>query len=67
MRATTNSRSNPLNIWFTCVVLLLAACTISVNAQTTVGRISGTVTDASGGSVPNATVTATNSATNLVR
>ncbi|HYP54164.1 MAG TPA: TonB-dependent receptor, partial [Pyrinomonadaceae bacterium] len=37
------------------------------SAQTVVGRISGTVTDATGAVVPGATVTVTNVATNLVR
>ncbi|MGH9970823.1 MAG: carboxypeptidase regulatory-like domain-containing protein [Pyrinomonadaceae bacterium] len=47
--------------------LLLAYSTAGVRAQTTVGRISGTVTDASGAVIANATVTATNTATNLAR
>jgi hypothetical protein len=36
-------------------------------AQTIVGRISGTIKDASGAVIPGATVTVTNAATNLVR
>jgi hypothetical protein len=40
---------------------------IGVCAQTIFGRISGTVTDSSDAVVPGATVTVTNSATNLVR
>jgi hypothetical protein len=51
-----------------CAVLLLALCgSYGVNAQTVFGRISGTVRDASGGSVPNASVTVTNEATNSAR
>ncbi len=44
------------------VVLLLA---VGINAQTFRGSINGTVTDPSGGSVPNATVKATESATGI--
>src|SRR5436190_11915699 len=47
-----------------CVVVFSAA---GVRAQTVFGRISGTVKDSNGGAVPNATVTITNPATNLVR
>jgi hypothetical protein len=39
----------------------------TANAQTIFGRISGTVKDTSGGSVPNATVTVINEGTNLTR
>src|SRR6266576_2616315 len=44
------------------VVLLLS---VGINAQTFRGSINGTVTDPSGGSVPNATVKATESATGI--
>src|SRR5258707_3116956 len=40
---------------------------LRLQGQTVFGRISGTVKDANGGSIPNATVTITNLATNLVR
>jgi hypothetical protein len=48
-------------------LLLLALAGFETNAQTVVGRISGTVRDASGAVVPGATVTVTNVATNLER
>ncbi len=40
---------------------------LTVQGQTVFGRISGTVKDSNGGGIPNATVTITNLATNLVR
>ncbi len=55
---------------FWCVVgvlVLFAVAGLSVAAQTVVGRISGTITDTAGASVPNASVTVTNVANNLVR
>jgi hypothetical protein len=66
---------NPRNPWTIssryfqiCALLLLAICgSYSVSAQTVFGRISGTVKDASGANVPNASVTVTNEATNLTR
>jgi len=63
---TTWSHSHSLR--FVCGILLVATFSAaSLSAQTVVGRISGTVKDASGAIVPNTTVTATNTATNLVR
>src|SRR5688572_28202037 len=51
-----------------CGVLLLALVAYpGVHAQTVVGRISGTVQDANGANVPNATVKIINSATNAER
>ena len=51
-----------------CGVLLLAFVTFSsAYAQTVVGRISGTVQDSNGASVPNATVRVINKATNAER
>jgi hypothetical protein len=50
-----------------CLLLALALLPSSASAQTIVGRISGTVTDATGAVVPGASVTVTNAATNLVR
>lgn len=51
-----------------CGVLLLAAGSFAgVNSQTVVGRISGTVTDASGAVIANASVSAINTANNLER
>src|ERR1044071_2956800 len=46
--------------------LILIACQ-TVSAQTVVGRISGTVQDSNGATVPNASVKVTNSANNLER
>jgi hypothetical protein len=48
-----------------CCLLVLSSTPAS--AQTVVGRVSGTVSDASGAVVPGAAVTVTNAATNLVR
>jgi hypothetical protein len=47
--------------------LVVVCSALTVSAQTVVGRISGTVTDASGAVVENASVTATNTANNLTR
>src|SRR5260370_23204680 len=68
MRSTSNSGVQGLNALRIIAVLLLMICDgLSVQGQTVFGRISGTVKDANGGSIPNATVTITNLATNLVR
>ncbi|HET6891744.1 MAG TPA: carboxypeptidase regulatory-like domain-containing protein [Pyrinomonadaceae bacterium] len=48
-------------------VIVLALSSVMVNGQTVVGRISGTVTDPTGAVIANASVTATNTATNLTR
>ncbi|MDT7603354.1 MAG: hypothetical protein QOF61_1351, partial [Acidobacteriota bacterium] len=50
-----------------CLVLCLLLGGMSASAQTNVGRISGTIKDASGAVVPGSTITVTNAATNLVR
>src|SRR6266566_8925029 len=54
-----------------CTLLMLVFCVmtgvLSVPGQTVSGRISGTVTDSAGAAIPNATVTVTNLANNLVR
>src|SRR5262245_64294018 len=54
---------------FSVIALLLAlfAIAIPVHAQTPSGEISGTVVDSSGLSVPGATITLTNPATNVTR
>jgi hypothetical protein len=49
------------------VIFLTMGCLATASGQTIFGRISGTIKDANGGAVPNATVTITNAATNLVR
>jgi hypothetical protein len=68
MHSEKNTRSHGSSLRLFCGILLVMACSAaSICAQTIVGRISGTVTDASGAVVPNTTVTATNTATNLAR
>jgi hypothetical protein len=49
------------------LIVLLAAGAGGLFGQSVVGRVSGTVTDASGGIIPNATVTITNEATKVDR
>ena len=68
MYSEKNTPSHGPYLRLFCGILLVMACSAaSICAQTIVGRISGTVTDASGAVVPNTTVTATNTATNLTR
>ena len=62
MRCSTQTRL-PL-LW---LLLLLLVASQNAFAQTVVGRISGTVQDANGATVPNATVKVSNSANNSVR
>ncbi len=50
-----------------CITILIASGGLSLYAQTSVGRISGTVKDGSGAVVPDATITVTNVATNVER
>ena len=53
---------------YVCGLLILVASGVGVvNAQTTFGRISGTVSDSAGAAVPNATVTVSNPSTNFTR
>src|SRR5437667_12889713 len=47
------------------VILVVLSLAVGVSAQTFRGSINGTVTDPSGGSVPNATVKVTESATGI--
>ena len=42
------------------LLAIMTFCSASLHAQTSFGQIAGNVTDASGGSVPGATVTITN-------
>ena len=52
---------------FFCVFLILVAGVFNIRAQTSFGRISGTVTDSIGAVVANATVTVAEPATNFSR
>jgi len=56
-----------LSLELIAAVLLVVSVSLPVSGQTVVGRISGTVKDSAGASVPNASVTVTDTATNLVR
>lgn len=47
--------------------LIVCLCSLSAFAQQTLGSVNGTVLDPSGAAIPDATVTVTNSATNLTR
>ncbi|HBB97993.1 MAG TPA: TonB-dependent receptor, partial [Blastocatellia bacterium] len=68
MRSTQNTGRRPSSITIVGVIFLIMVCTaISSSGQTNFGRISGTVKDGNGSAVPNANVTITNAATNLIR
>lgn len=68
MRVTRKDQLLLLPYCKVCAVLVLVVLVgLIASGQTIFGRISGTVTDAAGAVVPNAAVTVTNSATNLVR
>lgn len=68
MQNADRSRSNRLTVAKICAVFLLTVSGIlSAQGQTNLGRVSGTVKDSNGASIPNATVTVTNTANNLVR
>src|SRR5258705_2210643 len=68
MRETKRSWFTRSTFFHICgIVALVFSASFGVFGQTIFGRISGTVTDSSGAVIPNATVTITNSATNLVR
>ena len=68
MQILNNSVSQKLSVSRIAALLLLMVCgSLAIHGQTIFGRISGTVKDSNGGAVPNATVTITNAATNLVR
>ncbi len=53
--------------WLLALAATVALCCSSVFAQQTLGGITGAVTDASGGVIPNATVTVTDEQTALTR
>jgi hypothetical protein len=53
--------------WLLAIVAAAALCTSSLQAQQTLGGITGEVTDASGGVIPNATVTLTHEQTSVTR
>lgn len=68
MHSKKHIRFRSAFLQFLCGILLVAAFSATnICAQTVVGRISGTVKDASGAVVPNTNVTVTNTATNLTR
>ena len=52
---------------FVIVVVLVVLVQSALNAQTTSAALSGVITDQAGALIPNATVTATDSGTNLRR
>lgn len=54
-------------VWLLAMVTALALCCPALFAQQTLGGITGVVTDASGGVIPNAKVTATDEQTALIR
>ena len=67
MRSARNSRLSPLSLKVLSTVLFVIGLCLPGHAQTVVGRVSGTVQDTAGAAVPNAAITITNTATNLVR
>src|SRR5437773_8914055 len=68
MLSTKNSGSSGLTATMAIAVLLLMVCgSLSIYGQTVFGRISGTVKDSNGAAIPNANITITNLANNLVR
>jgi len=68
MRSTKNTGRHPFSISIVGAILLMVVCAaISSSGQTIFGRISGTVKDTNGSAIPDANVTITNAATNLVR
>src|SRR5216684_257880 len=68
MQSVNNSSSQNFSVTRIAALLLLMVCgSLTIQGQTNFGRISGTVKDSNGAAIPNATVTITNLATNLVR
>ena len=66
MRGMKETRRSPLSQICGVLLLALVACA-GAHAQTVTGRISGTIQDSNGASVPNATVRVVNIATNAER
>lgn len=68
MQSLNNSASPDFSVSRIAVLVLLVVCvSFTIQGQTIFGRISGAVTDSNGSAVPDANVTITNVATNLVR
>jgi hypothetical protein len=57
----------PYSLRFSCALILILGCALSLPAQITTGEITGTVTDQSGAAVAGATVTAVCPDTNQTR
>ncbi len=68
MQSLNNSGSQNFSVTRIVVLLLLMVCgSLTIQGQTNFGRISGSVKDSNGAAIPNANVTITNLANNLVR
>jgi hypothetical protein len=68
MQSVTKSASKNFSATrIAAVLILMAFVSLSIQGQTNFGRISGTVKDSNGGALPNANVTITDPASNLVR
>ncbi len=68
MQSLYNSASQNFSVTRIAAMLLLMVCgSLTIQGQTNFGRISGSVKDSNGAAIPNANVTITNLATNLVR
>jgi len=61
------SGAKQIRVLLGLMICLMVYSGVSVQAQTIFGRISGAVKDSNGSAVPNANVTITNVATNLIR
>ena len=68
MPSVNNPAAKDFSVTRIAALLLLVVCgSLTIQGQTNFGRISGTVKDSNGGALPNANVTITDLATNLVR
>jgi hypothetical protein len=68
MQSLNNSASQSFSVARIAALLLLMVCgSLTIHGQTNFGRISGTVKDTNGGALPNANVTISDLANNLVR